>query len=657
MSWIMQTLSSRFSEIVNGAARLLLESEAGHAADFSRDAVEAQAELILEVLIESLGEGSGGKSGSWLAVSQVFPVSSDLNRIPNTPDSVKRSIWVILEESVERGDHSLAEVVSEMMLVESRLEDCWVTIINRNWNRSNGNNSNDTRRIGELQSLTEILARESDCDLTYKAIAEKIASITEIPRCILLVFNDRGVLEPVASNIDSAKAKIGRSSPAELVSLSDLASVGRPMIIGGSDVVQPEIKNILENYETDSLLLVPMKSSEDYIGLAILDYYGAGEFSREQINLAVACANQAALSIIKSRLMVRMESSLRHMAAIGVIARTMTSRLDEEEQLLLLIEMAMRLIHADSGGIYLLDEDTGEFVEKAAAGDSVWQSGESVQKVAKWVCDYGEPIMLLKDFEDPRFGKIVIQKEAVAIAPFLIRGKAIGMMNLATGNRNERYGKEDLELFRNFAAQAAVSIENTQLYERLQDAYLGAISSLVAAIEARDPYTVGHSNRVTKYTVAIAREFGFSTQEVEEIRLAGLLHDVGKIGIPDKILNKPGPLSEEEYSAIKMHPTLSVRIVEPLPHLGGIIPMIYHHHERYDGKGYIEGMAGTEIPVGARILAVADAFEAMTSDRPYREALSREDAIKELIEGAGSQFDPTVVETFVRLLKKQIYAV
>ncbi|MBN2167852.1 MAG: HD domain-containing protein [Actinobacteria bacterium] len=657
MSWITQTLSSRFDEIVNGAARLLLRSDKVKVADFSSDAIETQAELILNILIESLAEDSVRKSGSWLAVSQVFPASSDLNQIPNTPDAVKRSIWIMLEESVELGENSLADVVREMMVVESLLEDCWVTIVNKNWKRSNGNNSNDTRRIGELQSLTEILARESDCNLTYRAIAEKIASITEIPRCTLLVFNDRGVLEPVAASIDSAKVKLGTLSSAELISLSDLASFGKPAVVGPGEIITPEIKNVLENYEAYSLLLVPMKSSEDYIGLVVLDYYGPGEFAREQINLAVACANQAALSIIKSRLMIRMESSLKHMAAVGVIARTMTSKLDEEEQLRLLIEMAMRLIHADSGGIYLLDENTGEFVEKALTGESVWHTGESLQKVARWVCDYGEPIVLLKDLEDPRFGEISLQKEAVAIAPFLIRGKAIGMINLATGKKNERYGKEDLELFRNFAAQAAVSIENTQLYERLQDAYLGAISSLVAAIEARDPYTVGHSTRVTKYTVAIAREFGFSTQEVEEIRLAGLLHDVGKIGIPDKILNKPGPLSEEEYSAIKMHPTLSVRIVEPLPHLGNIIPMIYHHHERYDGKGYIEGMTGTEIPVGARILAVADAFEAMTSDRPYREALSRGEAIKELIEGAGSQFDPKVVETFIRLLKKQAYAV
>lgn len=657
MSWITQTLADCFKEIASGAVKLILDSETGKSTGFAADTINVQAELILNTLIEALKEENPDKYGRWLAVSQMFPKSSDLNKIPNTPDSIKRSIWITLKDKIEKKEHSLDETVKEMMAVESLLEDCWVIIVNENWNRSNGANSGDKRRIGELQSLTEILARESDTNLTFKAIADKIASITEIPRCTLLVFNDKGALEPVASSIDSAKERLRRSAPHELVSLSDIASFGGPAVINRLDSIPPEVLNIFDNYGTESMLLVPMRSSDDYIGLAVLDYCGPGEFSREQVNLAVACSSQAALSIIKSRLMVRMESSLKHMAAVGVIARTMTTKLDEEEQLRLLVEMAMRLIHADSGGIYLIDENTGEFVEKATTGENIWHMGDSIQKVAKWVCDYGEPIMLLRDIDDPRFGKVSIRQEVVAIAPFLIRGKAIGVMNLATGSKDDRYGKEDLELFRNFAAQAAVSIENTQLYERLQDAYLGAISSLVAAIEARDPYTVGHSTRVTKYTVAIAQEFGFSTQEVEEIRLAGLLHDVGKIGIPDKILNKPGPLSEEEYSAIKMHPTLSVRIVEPLPHLGNIIPMIYHHHERYDGKGYIEGMTGTEIPVGARILAVADAFEAMTSDRPYREALSRGAAIKELVEGAGSQFDPKVVETFVRLLKKQSYPV
>jgi HD-GYP domain-containing protein (c-di-GMP phosphodiesterase class II) len=241
---------------------------------------------------------------------------------------------------------------------------------------------------------------------------------------------------------------------------------------------------------------------------------------------------------------------------------------------------------------------------------------------------------------------------AALTAPLMVRDKAIGVLSVASSKTGEHYSKDDMELFGNFAAQAAVSLENTRLYERLQDTYLGAIGSLAAAIEARDPYTVGHSARVTQYAVAIAESMELPPDSVEELRLAGLLHDLGKIGVPDSILNKAGRLSEEEYSAIKMHPALSMRIIEPLPHLGNIIPIIYHHHERYDGNGYMDGKAGEKIPLGARIIAVADSFEAMTSDRPYRKALSREEAVNEIARNSGSQFDPEVVKHFLTLLEE-----
>ncbi|MCJ7653219.1 MAG: HD domain-containing protein, partial [Actinobacteria bacterium] len=131
-----------------------------------------------------------------------------------------------------------------------------------------------------------------------------------------------------------------------------------------------------------------------------------------------------------------------------------------------------------------------------------------------------------------------------------------------------------------------------------------------------------------------------------------LLHDVGKIGVPDRILSKTGRLSDEEFSAIKMHPTMSVKIIEPLPHLAKIVPVIYHHHEHYDGTGYVDGKSGDKIPLGSRIIAAADAYEAMTSDRPYRKALSREQAMAKLQRNSGTQFDPMVVGLFLDLLER-----
>ena len=340
------------------------------------------------------------------------------------------------------------------------------------------------------------------------------------------------------------------------------------------------------------------------------------------------------------------------MAAIGIVARSLTSHLDPKEQMESLLEMGCALVRADSGVVLLQEEMFDELEEQVSTGDTEWTRTEPFEKMARWVTEHHEPLLCdEKDFRQMNVGADV-DIEVGLMAPMLVRDKSIGIIAVGSSRGVEGYSKDDLEMFKNFAAQAAVSIENTQLYERLQDTYLGAIGSLAAAIEARDPYTVGHSARVTQYAVAIAESMGLNGDEVEEIRLAGLLHDLGKIGVPDNILNKPGRLSEEEYSAIKMHPALSMRIIEPLPQLGNIIPIIYHHNERYDGNGYIEGKAGEKIPLGARIIAVADSFEAMTSDRPYRSALSRGEAIAELVANSGSQFDPRVVDHFLKLLKQ-----
>ena len=172
------------------------------------------------------------------------------------------------------------------------------------------------------------------------------------------------------------------------------------------------------------------------------------------------------------------------------------------------------------------------------------------------------------------------------------------------------------------------------------------IKALVYILQDRDEYIAGHSRRVAEYAVSIAQELSLPEREVENIRLAALLHEIGIIGIREGLLHKPGKLSDEEYNHVKTHPLVAERMLKPIPELRGVIPYIKHEHERYDGKGYPDGLKGEEIPLGARIIAVADAFDAMTSDRPYRSAYRAEEAMAELERKAGSQFDPRVVEVF-----------
>ncbi|MBI2843464.1 MAG: diguanylate cyclase [Armatimonadetes bacterium] len=197
------------------------------------------------------------------------------------------------------------------------------------------------------------------------------------------------------------------------------------------------------------------------------------------------------------------------------------------------------------------------------------------------------------------------------------------------------------------SAHAEQHVDPQALYEVLRDPSAAAIQSLAAAVDAKDQYTCGHSERVTQYALSIAEAIHASPDTLNALKVAGLLHDLGKIGVPDSILNKPGSLTQEERTAMMRHPSIGGDILSRAPQLELIIPAVLFHHERWDGAGYPDGLVGERIPLIARILAIADAFDAMTSDRPYRKALSVEDAVIELHANAGKQFDPELVEAFV----------
>ena len=177
-----------------------------------------------------------------------------------------------------------------------------------------------------------------------------------------------------------------------------------------------------------------------------------------------------------------------------------------------------------------------------------------------------------------------------------------------------------------------------------------AVAALAAAIDARDDYTASHSVQVVELACEVARDLGLSHREVEHVRDGALLHDVGKVGIPNEVLHKPGPLNDEEWTIMRRHPIIGERILLRTPELAEIAPLVRHEHERWDGGGYPDGLAGTEIPAGSRIIFACDAYNAMITRRPYREPMSEHDAVAELRAGAGTQFDPDVVDSLLRVL-------
>ncbi len=352
-----------------------------------------------------------------------------------------------------------------------------------------------------------------------------------------------------------------------------------------------------------------------------------------------------------------MQDRISELHAIFEIDKSITSSIELDVVLKQIVQLSVGLIGGKISSLMLLDQEKQELVIAASQG----LSGEYLAKgnikvgesIAGRVIQEGRPIAVSDIRDDPRhaFAGLAAKEGLCSMlsVPLNLKDGIIGVLNIYTDKTHE-FTSHEINLFTSLASQAAIAIENARLFESLEQIYLQVITALASAIDARDPYTHGHSTRVTDYSVAMAEEMGLPGYEVDIIRNAGILHDVGKIGIREDILQKPGRLTAEETREMRDHPLIGVRILQSVRLLEPVLPLVYHHQEKYDGSGYPEGLAGDIIPLGSRIIAVADAFEAMTSDRPYRAALPIQVARDEVERLAGTQFDPQVVRVFLNLL-------
>jgi response regulator RpfG family c-di-GMP phosphodiesterase len=236
--------------------------------------------------------------------------------------------------------------------------------------------------------------------------------------------------------------------------------------------------------------------------------------------------------------------------------------------------------------------------------------------------------------------------------PLLIRARVIGILNMQRIGVYREFSTGELQSLKVIASKAAYAVSNSLLYDDLEKAYLNTILALANAVEARDRYTSGHTVRVTYLAELIAKELGWDEERLFILSMGCSLHDIGKIGVPDSILNKPGFLSSQEQTIMRKHPELGERIIEGISFLKPCLPYLVSHHERWDGAGYPAGLKGDEIPIEGRVLAVADTFDAIVTDRPYRAGRTIKQAVNELIAFSGSQFDPDIVTIFLETLNK-----
>ncbi len=319
---------------------------------------------------------------------------------------------------------------------------------------------------------------------------------------------------------------------------------------------------------------------------------------------------------------------------------------------LLTLSLVKNFIKADTVSIMLKNDETNwidvisayDYDEKTVKNSIVPFNGESI---AEFVMLSGSAEIIndisLDGWTAPSGGKT----GSMMCAPLKIKDKVIGAINIATEDNTE-FSSSDLKLFTTLSHNVGIFVENVKLYKDMKEIFISTVYTLAETIEMRDDYTGNHTKRVMEYSYAIGEVLGMDKDSLEALRLSAILHDIGKIGVRDDVLLKPGKLTDEEFGLMKKHPVFGEDILKKIKGLEHIIPGVKHHHERHDGRGYPDGLKEDEIELNAKIISVADTFDAMTTDRPYRKGLDSKTAIDELIRCSGTQFDGKIVDAFVK---------
>ncbi len=359
-----------------------------------------------------------------------------------------------------------------------------------------------------------------------------------------------------------------------------------------------------------------------------------------------------------------MQIAHEHLQSLLEISRMLNSQFEADNLLELVLDKAMHVVSAEAGTLWMLEEE-GYLAPLVARGPKSeglkglrLKPGEGL---AGQVVVNDEHCLVEDVRKDPNWSSRFddstgfITKSLLCI-PLRGREDVIGCLQLINKQGQGYFGRADLEVAQYFAGQAAISLENSRMYTWQKGLMHSLLRVLASALDARDHYTAGHSERVCRYSVLTGAELNFSKVDLEALERAALLHDVGKIGVRDTVLLKEGPLDKNEWEDMKSHAQKGAKIlegVEPVHLAGKLFEGALYHQEKYDGSGYPQGVKGEDIPLVGRIIAVADTFDAITTDRPYRKGASFADALAEIRRCAGTQFDPAVADAFRRAMLKE----
>ncbi len=510
-----------------------------------------------------------------------------------------------------------------------------------------------TTKLTTTQNLDELL------DITFQFCLE--VSEAESGSLQLIDKENQELVMVRQKGINSSGV---RSSMADLSewSISKWVFTNGKSLLLADGRTTPETDLNFSRTDINSALSVPLKVSGETIGVVNLNRtVKSPPFTLFNKSVVDVLASQAGVAINNANLYHSINQKLDELMLISNYSEQLMGLVDKHDVIKCLYETALRNFPVDFMGFLVVQRRTHEFM--------YWSRGEVedevVREIRREVIDkFNETVSGHISERKVFIRKVQLSTTRVSghiklplafkyVIPVVWEDLKFGAM-IFGASREMSNESEKKALLSSLVSQTRIALTNSKLYSDMKENYIRTIKALAIAVDAKDTYTHGHSENVMNIAEEIAREMKIDEKNVGIIRDAGLLHDIGKIGIPGYILNKPGPLTYEEFNGImKTHSTLGANIVKDVPFLHDLHELILHHHEHFNGGGYPDNLKEDQIPVGARILHVADAFEAMTSNRPYRDSLGKQEAIKRLVEGSGKQFDPQVIKAFLQVASRK----
>ena len=348
---------------------------------------------------------------------------------------------------------------------------------------------------------------------------------------------------------------------------------------------------------------------------------------------------------------------LRDLRLIYRASYLINAQRDPDELFITIMDLAFEAVNAERGYLVLSEADERLLVKVRRFRHPSGRKRLSISRsVVDTVLAKGQAVMVNDAMKDQRFSSresvVANSLRSVLCVPLKCQDKVLGFIFVDNPTMSGAFSTDDLRLMAGIAVQAGVAIENCRLFRAVEDIMFGSIGALVAAIEAKDQYIRGHSERVANISRAVAEEMSLPYELIKTIHLAALLHDIGKIGLSESILNKEGHLDDAERALVHEHSGRGAEILRNITNMAEVAKAVRHHHEHWNGEGYPSSLAGRDIPLASRIIAVADSYDAMTSERPYRGRLTHESCVGEIVRCSGQQFDPEVVEALLKWARR-----